>query len=32
MLTKLLEDNRVNELQKSIEIVLGRLLEFIMLD
>ena len=32
MLTKLLEGNRVNELQKSIEIILGRLLEFIMLD
>ena len=32
MLTKLLEGNRVNELQISIEIILGRLLEFIMLD
>ena len=32
MLTKLLEGSRVNELQKSIEIILGRLLEFIMLD
>ena len=32
MLTKLLEDNRVNELKKSVEIILQNLLEFIMLD